>query len=118
MPQLQAVSSRIHGADRGHGGGIELLRTIGILSKAQQLRLGVVGQVQAHDLGGPFLIPQGHQALQEGPVDLGDLGGGQEAAVPAEAHLDGLGGVIPQGAVPCAVIFHMSFLAFRNGLIM
>ena len=41
-----------------------------------------------------------HQALQKGPVDLGDLTGGQQSAVPAQAHFDGLRRVQTAGRGP------------------
>ena len=108
VPQLQAVGGLVHRADRGHGVTVELLRAVGVLRKSGQLLIGVVGQVQAHDLGSPLLVPDIHQALQKSPVDLRDLAGGQQAAVPAQAHLDGLRCVHADGGVPCAVILHVA----------
>ena len=60
--------------------------------KVQQLLLGIVRQVQGHDLGRPLLRIHGHSARlsKKARSICGIRSWGQQTAVPAQAHLDGL----------------------------
>ena len=92
VPQLQAVGALVQGVDRGHGGGVELLRAIGGGSKVGELLDGELLQKLLHHIDGPSLIRHVLQLVQGVARQLGDIIGGQQTAVSGQALGDGLGG--------------------------
>ena len=107
VPQLQAVGALVQGVDRGHGGGVELLRAIGGGSKVGELLDGELLQKLLHHIDGPSLIRHVLQLVQGVARQLGDIIGGQQTAVSGQALGDGLGRGEADGRISGTGILHL-----------